>query len=86
MKLLVILFAVLIFSCKRLYAELPVIDMAPLLNPNNFTLEEIYKSRMDINYACSRWGFFQVINHGELTPLVIFLISVNVHSLNRSVQ
>eukprot|EP01035_Chromulina_nebulosa_P039008 gene39008-52702_t len=69
-ELIVAFFSLLVVFACSLYGELPVVDMAPLLNQHNFTSDEIFKARMDINYACRRWGFFQVINHGVSDELI----------------
>ncbi|KAG2539883.1 hypothetical protein PVAP13_9NG505400 [Panicum virgatum] len=39
--------------------ELPVVDMAKLLDPDSSAMET-----EKLGYACRHWGFFQLMNHG----------------------
>jgi len=44
--------------------EPPVIDIAPLRFPENYSVERVAEATLQIHQACQQWGFFNVINHG----------------------
>lgn len=41
----------------------PLVDIAPLLHPDQFSVEEVKNTFQEISIASQRWGFYHVINH-----------------------
>lgn len=41
----------------------PLIDVAPILHPDLFSVEEVNNTFLEISTASQRWGFYHVLNH-----------------------
>ena len=66
-----------IFTAKEKNGSIspPVIDIAPLVNPKNYTDTDRSIVRAEILQASQLWGFFHVTNHGISTELQQELIA-----------
>lgn len=67
LQILTLLIYVISFSCvvKAFDSRIPpVINIAPLIDPSNYTAIEIFQVQQQISTACQIWGFFHIINHG----------------------
>jgi isopenicillin N synthase-like dioxygenase len=52
----------------------PIIDIAPLVNPELYTAEAVSRVQNAIRDASGTWGFFQVLNHGIPDDLQVELM------------
>ena len=60
--------------------EIPVIDMSGLND------ERRCKTMKEISDACSKWGFFQVINHGNTSQLLTPAMNVGREFFNMPLE
>lgn len=49
---------------KKVEINPPVIDVAPLIDPQSFSASDVARVQHEILQASNTWGFFQVLNHG----------------------
>jgi isopenicillin N synthase-like dioxygenase len=49
---------------REIFSAPPVIDIAPLVQPDKYTETERQNVQQAILHASSTWGLFQILNHG----------------------
>jgi len=59
--IIVLLFLIIIFQCDSIKPQ--VIDIGALINPNDYSNEEILTVKSLIKEACKSLGFFYIVNH-----------------------